>query len=100
MSILSQFSQILKKLFVQKYERFIEKNKLLSESQYGFRSHRSTALPLMEIVKEITNAIENNYMIGFLIGLQNAFVTIDNYILISKLQVYGIRGTPLKWISS
>ena len=37
-SLLSQFSKILEKLFVTRLDNFIDKNKLLMDSQYGFRS--------------------------------------------------------------
>ena len=36
-SLLSQFSKILEKLFSERMDSFIEKHKLLTDSQYGFR---------------------------------------------------------------
>ena len=43
-SIISQFSKILERLFCNRLENYIEKNKILNDSQYGFRNHRSTAM--------------------------------------------------------
>lgn len=42
-SILSQFSKILEKLFIKRFDIFVEKYELLTDSQFGFRSNRSTA---------------------------------------------------------
>lgn len=40
-------------------DTFLEKHKLFSESQYGFRANRSTSQAIMETVEEITDAIDN-----------------------------------------
>lgn len=100
-SMLSQFSKVLEKLFVQKLDIFLEKNHLLSESQYGFRTNRSTAMALMKITEEITTALDNKkYTVGVFIDLKKAFDTINHEILISKLHNYGLRGIALDWLSS
>ena len=99
-SLLSQFSKVLEKLFSKRLDGFIEKHKLLTESQYGFRENRSTSLALMELIEEITNCIENKYAIGIFIDLKKAFDTINHDILLDKLERYGIRGVGLKWLSS
>jgi len=56
---LSQFSKVLEKLFVIKLDYFIEKNKLLRDSQFGFRKNRSTSFALMKLTEEITTANES-----------------------------------------
>ncbi len=42
-SLLCPFSKILEKLFIARLDKFIEKHKLLTDSQYGLRANRSTA---------------------------------------------------------
>ncbi|HAX73373.1 MAG TPA: hypothetical protein DCY20_07605 [Firmicutes bacterium] len=59
-SLLSQFSKILEKLFVCRLDNFIDKHKLLSEHQYGFRANRSTSMAVMELVEEISNLMDND----------------------------------------
>ena len=49
-SLLPQFSKILEKLFNNRLDKFIEKHKLLSDSQYGFRSNSSTTLAIIESI--------------------------------------------------
>lgn len=101
-SLLSQFSKVLEKNFVQKLDEFIEKKKqLLNESQYGFCSGRSTASATMNIVEDIVNATDNKkHTIGVFIDLKKAFDTVDHSILLSKLKLYGVRGIVLDWLSS
>lgn len=100
-SVFPQFSKIVEKIFINRLNKFIDKHKLLSDSQYGFRSQSSTALALMESIEEITNAIEHKqHAIGIFIDLEKAFDTINHDIFINKLEWYGIRGTVLHWMES
>ena len=100
-SLLSQFSKILEKLFVERLDSFIEKHQLLSNNQYGFRTNRSTSMAVVELVENISKAIDNNkYTVGVFIDLKKAFDTIDHETLFKKMQRYGIRGLALSWLKS
>lgn len=100
-SLLPQFSKILEKLFSDKLDKFMDKHRLLTDSQYGFRTNRSTSLALTELIEEITNSIDQKkYAVGVFVDLKKAFDTINHDILINKLERYGIRGVVLKWVSS
>ena len=92
-SLLSQFSKILEKLSSKRLDKYIDKFSLLNDSQYGFRSGKSTALALIELTEEISSAMdEKMYTVGVFIDLKKAFDTIDHKLLIQKLQHFGIRG--------
>ena len=84
-SLLSQFSKILEKIFHNRMMSFIEKNNLY-ESQYGFRKNMSTSLAILELVKNITTSIDDcKSTVGIFIDLKKAFDTVDHDILIKKL---------------
>ena len=100
-SLLPQFSKILEKLFSGKLDAFIEKENIINESQYGFRSNRSTSMALLELIEEITSAVDNKKCtIGVFIDSKKAFDTIDYKLLLTKLEHYGIRGVAYDWIKS
>ena len=100
-SLLSQFSKIIEKLFDVRLQSFIDKHDLLSNSQYGFRSKCSTSLALMELVEEISSSLDKkNVTIGVFIDLKKAFDTIDHNLLLNKLEHYGIRGLANDWVKS
>ena len=100
-SLLPQFSKILEKLFNKRLDGFIEKHNLLAESQYGFRSKRSTSHAIIQSTEENAKAIDNKqYVIGVFIDLKKAFDTINHKLLFNKLERYGIRGIVLDWIKA
>ena len=57
-SILPQFSKILEKVFHNRLMSFINEKQILNNSQFGFRKNMSTALAIIELVEEITTAID------------------------------------------
>ena len=100
-SLLTQFSKILEKIFNNRLTKFITINNVLYDGQYGFRHNHSTELAVLEMIEKITNAIDNKMIsIGIFIDLKKAFDTINHDILVQKLSNYGLRGVASKWISS
>ena len=100
-SVLPAFSKILERVMYNRLLRFLNAFKILSDNQYGFRKHHSTAYALACLYDKISSAIENKeYTVGIFIDLSKAFDTVDHHILISKLEHYSVRGTALRWFES
>jgi hypothetical protein len=90
-SVLTCFTKILEKLMYKRLIKFVEKNNILTDYQYGFRKNRSTELAMIELVNRITEQIDKGkYTIGIFLNLSKAFDTIDHKILMDKLNYYGI----------
>ena len=74
-SLLSQFSKILEKLFNDRLQQFLNTNNILSNSQYGFRAHMSTVHAELELPESISNSIDSKrHCAGVLIDLSNISV--------------------------
>ncbi len=55
----------------------------------------------MELSTDIIKSFENKQVtMATFLDLSKAFDTIDHNILITKLKLYGIRGTALNWFVS
>ena len=52
------FSKLLERLMINRLSKFIDKNKILSKHQYGFRKNRSTEHAIIDFVDKITKAID------------------------------------------
>ncbi len=62
-SMLSQFSKILEKLYNKRLEQFVDKNNVLSNSQYGFRSSMSTSHALIDLVEVISESMDTKIIL-------------------------------------
>ena len=70
----------------------LENNRILSNSQFGFRKHLSPQRAVGQLVNSILTDLANKkYIIGFFLDLRKAFDTLDHGILLNKLHYYGIR---------
>ena len=80
---------------------FINDKQILKNIQFGFRKNMSTALAIIELVEEITTAIdERKTTVGVFIDLKEAFDTVDHNILVKKFEHYEIRWVAKHWVCS
>ena len=99
-SILSALSKILERAVQSQLIGYLEKNKLLSESQYGYRSNRSTELAAALLLDDIRKNVDKGNMVGAVfVDLSKAFDTIGHAILLQKLESYGINNVELDWFT-
>ena len=97
-SLLSNLNKIFEKIIFKCLSCFLEKYNYIYELQFGFRAKHSTTHALINITERISEALDNNKLVsGVLVDLQKSFDTVNNTILLSKLEYYGIRGPIKGW---
>ena len=100
-SLLVTISKILEKIIYICVYDFLEKEKILYNSQYGFRSKHSCKQAILELTGKILQAKEQNLESAALfLDLSKAFDTLDHEVLLVKLERYGIRGICNDWFHS
>ena len=74
----------------------LEKNDMY-KYQFGFRKGYFSEQAVLEITENLNSAIDNKIASGLFLVFSRAFDTVNHDILLSKLCIYGICGSPSKW---
>ena len=100
-SVLSIIAKVFEKLVYNQLISYLDKNKILSDSQFGFRKRHSTSTSLLNATNNWLLNIDKGLINGVLfLDLRKAFDTVDHNILINKLKMYGIKNSALNWFIS
>ena len=100
-SLLPVMSKVLEKLIYKRTYNFLDRNKTLYVSQYGFRSKHSCENAISELVSEVLkNKTNKKHTMALFLDLSKAFDTLDHQLLLKKLELYGVRGITLNWFTS
>ena len=92
-SILPTVSKIFEKIIYARVSSFLNKNKLLTNFQYGFRNNASTELAVSVIYESfLENMNKGETTCAVFLDWSEAFYTVDHKILLHKLMYYGIKG--------
>ena len=93
--------QIIEKLVHKRLTTYLSDHNVLYKYQFGFRSHHDTTLAVIEMIDRISVAVDSKqYSLGIFIDLSKAFDSINQQILLDKLQHYCIHGIAHDWFAS
>ena len=100
-SVISVVAKLFEGLVYNQLRTFISDNNILVKQQSGFRSQHSTETALLGSTNEWLYNMDSGLINGVLfLDLKKAFDTVDHEILLKKLHLYGIKGTPYAWFKS
>ncbi|KAI8515451.1 hypothetical protein Bbelb_062640 [Branchiostoma belcheri] len=89
-SILPAISKILERAVHNQLYDYFNKNKLLTQSQSGFRKAHSCETALHSVVEDWIESMDKKQQTGVIFcDLSRAFDTLDHDIMLLKLKIYG-----------
>lgn len=92
-SLISNIAKIIEKCLKKRLLDHLNKNNVISSSQYGFREGLSTVDAIHALVSHIHLSLNNDRKpLAVFLDLAKAFDTVSHEKLINKLDNYGIRG--------
>ena len=100
-AVLSIFSKIIEKLFLDRLTLHLETNNILSDNQHGFRKNKSTTTATFSLLNPVYKALERKDMaICTFYDYTKAFDSLEHAIIYEKCRRYGIKDEALKFIIS
>ena len=101
-SLLPTIAKIFEKLPQRRIISFLEKFKLLSGSQYGFRAKRSTVGAVLFLIELLRQKLSDKSVMSVctFLNLKKAFGTVSHKVLLGKCYNTGLRGRVFNILKS
>ncbi len=100
-SLTSVVGKVLEGIIADKIVDHLESNKLLYDSQHGFRRKRSCLTNLIEFFHGMLSEYDQCRAIDILyLDFQKAFDKVPHRRLMSKIRALGVRGVLAEWIEN
>lgn len=100
-SLTSHIGKLLESLIRDKIMAHLWQNKLINESQHGFRQRKSCLTNLLEFFEYVTAQLDAGFPVDVIyLDFQKAFDKVPHGRLLQKLKAHGISGKIIKWIKN
>uniref|UniRef100_M4AZN2 ribonuclease H n=1 Tax=Xiphophorus maculatus TaxID=8083 RepID=M4AZN2_XIPMA len=100
-SKLSCLAKILEKLVSNQLNSFLTENQILHERQSAYRKNHNPVTAATVVLNDIITALDNNQHCAVLFtDLSKAFDTVDQAVLLKKLQRIGFDEKAFKWFEN
>jgi hypothetical protein len=100
-SVLPAISKIMERIVHDQLYSYLASNNLLSPQQSGFKKLHSCQTSLHRMTEYLFSEIHKRNVIGLVaLDLKKAFDTVNHEIMLSKMELYGVREREKTWFQS
>ena len=101
MSILPCFSKVLESVMYNRLYKYLKENNIIYKKQFGFQRGYSSNDAIAKLVNKMFDSFEKEqFSLKVFIDLSKVFDTVDHFVLLKKLNHYGITEKSLAWFES
>ena len=94
-------AKIFERVILNRMVSFLERNNFIISTQFGFRHKHSTIYPILDLITEsYQNIEEKRFFTLLLLDIRKAFDSVPHPILLKKIEFYGIRGVSYTLLDS
>ena len=98
-SLTNVIGKVMERVVKEQLTTYLEKNKLISEAQHGFRHGRSPQTNLIEFLNETTKWLDEGRAFDILyLDFEKAFDKVCHERLMTKLEAKGVNGKAKAWL--
>ena len=100
-SLTSHIGKFLESLIRDAIINHLSQNRLINESQNGFRYKKSCLTNLLEYLEYVVNQVDAGDPVDVIyLDFQKAFDKVPHRRLLQKLRAHGITGSIINWIEN
>ncbi|GBL93866.1 hypothetical protein AVEN_153627-1 [Araneus ventricosus] len=90
--LLPIIGEILEKLFLNRFNRWLRENNILHERRYGFREGRSCEVAIHDLIHVIKQHTKTEHTALISLDIKSAFDNMDWLVLYKLFDDYGVPG--------
>ena len=100
-SITPMFAKLFERLLLNQVNKFIQNEKILNGTQFGFQTHKSSTDAVLHLIEALQENYDNlTISVAVFFYLAKAFYSISNKIFLKKIEAYGFSESAVEFFAS